>query len=562
MSDVHDLTGPDFLAMLKAGHYQLKQNVQHVNALNVFPVPDGDTGTNMELSFASGIAHLQAMNDWSLAKVAREFANGLLMGARGNSGVILSQLFRGFLKATQNTEKLSSSAFASALYEGVQIAYRAVSKPVEGTILTVAREAALYGVKTAKSKESLADWLTGVYDSAQKALAKTPEQLPVLKQAGVVDSGGQGFVYILGGFLQSLQGGLDVLQDMGNTLIPHDVNIHFAAADIHRGVDHGYCTEVLIRSVENTMDAQEKLRQIFSEYGDSLLVVGADSYLKVHVHTLNPGRVLEDAIKYGPLVKIKIENMSEQHDAMLQSPSFNPETGHGEATLLQISDEPKEILRDVAVIVVSAGAGLSEVFLSLGVDAVVSGGQTFNPSTEELVSAISQAQCQHTILLPNHKNVILTANQARTILGEDHVTVVPSQSVLHGIAALMAYQPNRSVEENVQRMLLQMQEVQAGQVVRAVRDSMYQNQAIREGQYLGLVNEELLTVQDARLDIALELVQHLKQAESELVTLFYGEDVPVQEIELFCHLIRERYHLETEIKFGGQPVYDYIFTVE
>ncbi|MDQ0190848.1 DAK2 domain-containing protein [Alicyclobacillus cycloheptanicus] len=554
------LDGTAFAQLLRAGHARLKQHVDVVNALNVFPVPDGDTGTNMELSLASGVARLAERDEWPLGSAAQALAAGLLMGARGNSGVILSQLFRGFLKVTQRVDALDIETFAAALQEGVQIAYRAVSKPVEGTMLTVAREAAAAGVREARHATSFAAWMASVYDAAKTALERTPEQLAVLKEAGVVDSGGQGLVYIYEGFLAWLQGDVAVdtpVETARHAAAPRNDALDFAAAQIDHDGEYGYCTEVLVRVAEmSTEDAERQLRERLGTYGDSLLVVGADDLVKVHVHTLHPGRVLEDAIALGPLVKIKIDNMTEQHaDIRGTAEPLHPEASAEGKT------DGKAAGKAVAIVAVAAGEGLQRVFASLGADVVIAGGQTMNPSTEDIVEAVRSTASVETIVLPNNKNIVMAANQAREVLGR-HVHVVPTTSIPEGIAALMSFHPEDSVADNTRRMTEAIRRVHAGQVVRAVRDSVYQDRAIKANQFLGLVNQELMDVQDDRLAVAMNVIRAMGGMDAELLTVFYGSGVPEEEVNQLCEDVQQTFGLEVERQYGGQPVYDYIFALE
>jgi DAK2 domain fusion protein YloV len=583
------LDGSDFALLIQAGYERLKANVHVVNSLNIFPVPDGDTGTNMELSLASGVKSLQKLSRPSLYDAAQALTSGLLMGARGNSGVILSQLFRGFLKVAAKHDELNAHTFALALNEGVQIAYKAVAKPVEGTILTVAKDAAQAGIKSAKLVASLSEWMDVVLSAAKKSLSRTPEQLPVLKQAGVVDSGGQGYVFILEGFSAWLNGQMDFGGEETPPQILHTpkTNLDFAAAHIHHEGEYGYCTEVLLRTAGDVPvdDVEGHLRKKLSEYGDSLLVVAADRLVKVHVHTLHPGRVLEDALSFGTLTKIKIENMTEQHSEIVQSHEPGDVSGNSNWRsksmdldaesrnmpvngTVDVDDAPGsavsragDVLRPVAVVAVAAGQGLSQIFTSLGVDAVIEGGQTMNPSTEEIVDAIRAAKSEHTIVLPNNKNIVMAAEQARHVLGES-VHVVKSTTIPEGIAAMMAYRPNASVLDNVSRMNASIQDVCAGQVVRAVRDSVYQNREIRANQFLGFVNHNLVEVADDRTAAAISVIQSMIHDDAELLTVFYGSDIDEQEIEQFSTLVLREFGLEVEAKFGGQPIYDYIFTLE
>lgn len=563
MSIEERLKGNDFVALLRAGHGRLRENVQVVNSLNIFPVPDGDTGTNMELSLAAGVAKLSESETQEIGRVAQTLASGLLMGARGNSGVILSQLFRGFSKVFGHAATVDQTEFAAALQEGVQIAYRAVAKPVEGTILTVAREAATAAVKEAKRHRTWDEWMEQVYLAAQAALARTPEQLAVLKQAGVVDSGGQGLVFIYDGFLRFFRGE-DVESPDHLTGVAKEMELDFAAAHIHHEGEFGYCTEVLIR-LENrdANDAELELRDTLGAYGDSLLVVGAEDLVKVHVHTIEPGRVLNDAQNYGPLVKIKIENMTEQHsDIQTRGQS----TSEPPSSAAPLAAEPVEVphskpYKPVSLVVVAAGKGLKDVFLSLGADVVVEGGQTMNPSTEEIAAAVQSTNSDVTIVLPNNKNIVMAAEQAAQVLG-DRMKVVASNSIPEGIAAMIAYHPDGSVEDNLERMRQAAAEVYSGQVVRAVRDSVFQGKTIAANQYLGFVNQELCVVGENRETVAVQVVDNMMNEDFELLTVFYGEEISEQEIARFKQEIGDKYGLEVETKYGGQPIYDYIFALE
>lgn len=540
------LNSESFVQLITAGHARLKRHVDVVNSLNIFPVPDGDTGTNMELSLASGVARLAERAQTSLFAAAQALSSGLLMGARGNSGVILSQLFRGFIRAAQRSDSLDVTGFSVALQEGATIAYRAVAKPVEGTMLTVAREAASVGAREARQERDLERWMAKVCDAARTALARTPEQLPVLKEAGVVDSGGQGLVYIYEGFLSFFRGedGVEegaAVQPAGKAA--SQPALDFAAAHIEHEGEYGYCTETLIRVETGRAEAVEAaLREQLSTYGDSLLVVSAENLVKVHVHTLHPGRVLEDALTHGTLVKIKIDNMTEQH------------------TDIQNAQETQEPVA-LAVVAVVAGDGLQRIFSSLGATVVISGGQTMNPSTEDIVEAVRSANASETIVLPNNRNIVMAANQAQEVLG-DAVRVVPSRSIPEGIAALMALRSDDTAESNAARMEAAMANVNAGQVVRAVRDSVFQERVIKENQYLGLVDQKLSEVGDDRLAVALHVVSDMGAKDAELLTVFYGSGVSIDELERLTSEVESAFGVEVEVSEGGQPVYDYIFALE
>ncbi|QQE80746.1 DAK2 domain-containing protein [Alicyclobacillus sp. SO9] len=553
----YQLSTTEFMELMAAGHGRLKEKVSEVNALNIFPVPDGDTGTNMEMSMAAGVEYLHTSNATQLRKAVQAFSTGLMMGARGNSGVILSQLFRGFSKAGQDAETLNVAAFASALQEGVQIAYRAVAKPVEGTILSVARAAAQTALKEARQTEDIAALFEVVYESAQRALEKTPSQLEVLKQAGVVDSGGQGLVFIFEGFLRYLKGGQ--LSVASAAVTNSDANgvgtlqLDYAGAHISHDGEYGYCTEFLLRTeAVSASEAEQKLRRDLSRHGDSLLVVGSEELVRAHVHTLHPGKVLEEALAIGPLLKVKIDNMTEQHSEIRAQQDAVPAPSSSNAS------ERKPL----AVVAVAAGDGLREAFVSLGVDVVLEGGQTMNPSTEDIVTTVNSANCDECILLPNNKNILLAAEQAKSVVGAK-LHLVKTETIPQGIAAMMAFHPNHSVNDNVLKMMSAIHDVLSGQVVRAVRDSTFQEREIRQGQYLGLVDQELMEVGESRVDTAVAVVKEMnKDGLAELLTLFYGADVSMDEIQQLRLRLEAEYDIEIEANYGGQPVYDYIFSLE
>ncbi len=546
------LDSAGFVELLTVGHAWFRRHVESVNALNVFPVPDGDTGTNMELSLASGVKAMLKAREGTLFDVVGALNKGLLMGARGNSGVILSQLFRGFLRIHQPVDLLDVPTFATAWNEGVQIAYKAVSKPVEGTILTVARESASIGLKEARSVATFAEWIGIVLESAEQSLARTPSLLPVLKEAGVVDSGGQGLVYIYEGFSRyfmgmSLEGESDVEKE-------RMFSVGASARDLVTPVSHdtkgefGYCTEVLIRlQRQKALTAEQTLKSRLMTYGNSLLVVAVEDLLKVHVHTMNPGRVLEDAIQYGSLVQVKVENMTEQHEALHNANAASVKTDQSAP--------------EVAVVAVADGKGIRSVFQSLGVHRVVEGGNTMNPSTEDIAVAIEETKAKSVIVLPNHKNVILSAEQAKSVVSTD-VRVLATENVLEGIAALVAYHPDRTLEENLSEMEKAVKTVVCGQVAKAVRETVFQNRDIVAGQYLGLHGSKLVVVGDDRDDVAFDVIRSIMPNDAELLTLFYGSNVNGQEAEHFAKRVEEQFQLVVEVTDGGQPIYDYVFSME
>ncbi|MCL6632123.1 MAG: DAK2 domain-containing protein [Alicyclobacillus herbarius] len=580
------LNGTAFAALLRAGHQRLHEQAEFVNTLNIFPVPDGDTGTNMDLSFASGINALRRRTAWDLHEAAQAFATGLLMGARGNSGVILSQLFRGFVRISQGMDVLDARGFAQALQEGVDIAYKAVSKPVEGTILTVAREAAQAGVREARSNPPLSVWMETVHAAAQAALAKTPSQLPVLKQAGVVDSGGQGLVFIYEGFLSYLMhDGANHNESASVIRFSPDMRLDYAGRHIVRKGEHGYCTEVLVRVTGDTQEVERKLRRRFEQYGDSLLVVAAGNLVRVHVHTLHPGRVLEDALGFGPLVQIKIENMTEQHDRLSldghadtretapvvpgkERPTPSGAAAADDAVAADGQDlaELTQPQTQTALVAVVSGDGLKEVLTSLGA-VVVDGGQSMNPSTEEIVAAARQTGAREVIFLPNNKNIVLAAEQAREVL-DGRLVVAPCITVPQGIAAAAVFDARESAEANRIRMESAVSGVLSGCVAMAARDSQYQGHSIQAGQFMAIADPDVVAVYPDRAAAAVAAVRALMERaqeqgmDPELLTIFSGRDVKTDELQELNRTLASLYGLEIEIRHGGQPVYDYIFSLE
>ncbi len=545
-----------FVDMFRAGHASLKRRVAVVNGLNVFPVPDGDTGTNMELSLASGLRSMDVVKGRGLRAILESLSTGLLMGARGNSGVILSQLLRGFTKIQVSGETLDVSAFSQALSEGVQIAYQAVAKPVEGTILTVAKEAAMAGKKAARTEPNFGRFLSIVVDAAQAALDKTPQLLPVLRNAGVVDSGGQGLVFMLEGFRDFARGVHVSDTDVEQSIVVPQLNLD----EVHHEGEYGYCTEVLIRAESHSVTVVERaLREQLAQYGDSLLVVGAEPLVKVHVHTLHPGRVMEDALQYGPLVKIKVDNMTEQF-----------ETAHGAETEIGVfastdgvTDE--EIVDGPALVAVAAGDGIVRTLSSIGVDKVVEGGQTMNPSTEDIVQAVRAALTEthkkSAIILPNNKNIVMAAEQAQQVLG-DNVYVVPTVDIPQGMAAALAFLPGKDLGENIARMKAAAETTVSGQIVRAVRDSIYEDIEIQKGQYLVFVGGSLKAAYASAKEAIRGAVEAMWNSDAQLLTVLYGQSLIREEVDDVLTVVADWHDLEIEVQSGGQPVYDYILALE
>lgn len=567
------LDGTVFTSMVFKGAELLQANVGNVNALNVFPVPDGDTGTNMNMTLTSGAEELRKKTSPHIGKSAEALSKGLLMGARGNSGVILSQLFRGFAKAVQESEDIDAHLFAAALQQGVDTAYKAVVKPVEGTILTVAREAAKHAVASVRRSGDIAELMQEVLDKAKEALARTPEQLPVLKQVGVVDAGGQGLVVIYEGFLAALRGELPTAEELVQQPVslhghagaePMKAQAHLATEDI----EFGYCTEFIIklepgRTPEAAFE-EMTFRGDLERHGDSVLVVADDDLVKVHLHAEYPGDVLTLAQRYGDLVKIKIENMREQHTHILEGDEHagvHPPM-HGSAKAAEQEAAVPAELKPFGFVAVAAGEGISAILESLGTDVVLSGGQTMNPSTEDIVEAIGRIHAETVFVLPNNSNIIMAAKQAGELL-ERRIVVIPTKTIPQGMAALIAFQGSVSVEQNTAAMEAAIGRVQSGQVTYAVRDSQIDGLDIREGDYLGIHNNKIVASNPDLLQTCSKLLDSMMADGGEIVTVLTGSEASeAVTLELVTQIEESYPDAELELHAGGQPLYYYIFSVE
>ncbi|SMO46619.1 hypothetical protein SAMN06264849_102115 [Melghirimyces algeriensis] len=558
---VQEIDSQTFLSMIRAGADRLDRSVEKVNALNVFPVPDGDTGTNMNLTLASGVKEMErkAVSSAHVGELAEALSKGLLMGARGNSGVILSQLFRGFGKAVADKASLTARQFAEGLKRGVETAYQAVIKPVEGTVLTVAREAAEKAVPLSVQNETLVEWMQAVLEEARAALSRTPEQLPVLAQANVVDAGGQGLVLIYEGFLAALSGenisysitepvqASSDLERLEERTYSQTAQAHFETGDI----EYGYCTEFIVK-LDSTQPGkktfqEERFRKELEKHGDSLLVVADDDLVKVHIHAEHPGETLTYGQQYGELTRIKIENMREQHSSIMEKESPQQEP-----------TEPKPY----GIVAVATGDGVADIFESLGVDVVIQGGQTMNPSTEELIQAVKQIRASHVFVLPNNKNIILTAEQVVELV-DTPITVLPTRTIPQGLAALLSFNPEEESNVNRDRMLKGAEAVQSGEVTYAVRDSSYHGKEIAEGDFLGIKDGKIITSGKDLIPTSCELLSEMLEADADMVTLIYGEDVAQEQVEALTRFLDEKYpDVEVEVHDGGQPLYYFLFSVE
>jgi uncharacterized protein len=547
--------------MMRAGAKNLRRHVETINALNVFPVPDGDTGTNMSLTILSGVQAMEALAQVdTVGKRAEAFSKGLLMGARGNSGVILSQLFRGFAKTVSDKTTVDARQLADAFQRGVETAYQAVIKPVEGTILTVAREAVKAGVRYARNHNDPAAVMAMILHEARRTLAATPDMLPVLKQTGVVDAGGQGLVFIYEGIVAALRG--EVAEEE-ETMASLDFDSITKAAHQQNPqalldpaeIEYGYCTEFMIllhkshRPVETWVE--EKFRQEMARFGDSLLVISDEELVKVHIHAEYPGDALNFAMKYGELTRVKIENMREQHEQVTAG------TKSPAATSLTTNEKKK-----YGIVAVATGAGIARIFRSLGVDVVMEGGQTMNPSTQEIAQALAQMAAEQVIILPNNKNIILTAEQVGQLVPIP-ITVLPTKTIPQGLAALIAFSPEATLIENQQKMMAASTQIRSGEITHAVRDTQVGDFAITTGDYLGIEEGKIKRVGKDLAPVAQELLEEMVDEGTEVVTIIYGKEVDEGEAKALTDRLKEKYpDVEVEVHAGEQPLYYYLFSVE
>nr|WP_289623192.1 DAK2 domain-containing protein [Latilactobacillus sakei] len=543
--------------MMRVAAHRLTKNAEFVNSLNVFPVPDGDTGTNMSLTFQSGAKAVNENNAQAVGELSKSLAKGLLMGARGNSGVISSQIFRGFSKSMEEKTSLTAQDLADAFTSGVQTAYKAVMKPVEGTILTVAREGAKAGAKVAAQTDDIGAVVEAVVEGSKKALLKTPELLPVLKEVGVVDSGGQGLVFIYEGFLEGLTG-----QAPAKDLYTPDeaemdemvnANHHQTAQMGTEEIENGYCTEIMVALGDGTTVDREfdydEFRNHLNGIGDSLLVVADDEVVKVHVHTEHPGTVMAYGQHFGSLMKIKVDNMRLQHDTIVEN---------DQQAAAPVQAEPV----DTGIIAISAGAGVAELFRSLGATYILSGGQTMNPSTQDILDAIQAANAKKVILLPNNKNIFLAAEQAAEV-AEIPVEIVQSRTIAQGMTALLSFDPSAELQANQAAMTEALDTVISGQVTQAIRDTTLDGLEIKKDDYMGIIDGKIKVSTADRQTAAIEMVQTMLDEDSEIVTIIVGEDGDMTEAEAISDAIMAQDdELEVEIHEGDQPVYPYLISVE
>ncbi|GAA0811794.1 DAK2 domain-containing protein [Ligilactobacillus aviarius] len=560
---ISKITENEFRKMIAVSSNRLNNNAEFINSLNVFPVPDGDTGTNMSLSFASGAKYVSESTSSSVGELSQALAKGLLMGARGNSGVILSQVFRGFSKNAAAKTELTPADLADALVAGVQTAYKAVMKPQEGTILTVARKAAEAATKTAKTSDDCVEVMEAAYEAAEAALKTTPDLLPVLKEVGVVDSGGQGLTFVYQGFFDALSGNVRDEQEYHPT--PADMD-DMVSAEHHKSVQsqlntediqYGYCTEIMVklgagRLVDEKFD-YDTFRGYLSEIGNSLLVIADEEVVKVHVHTEQPGKVLSYGQKFGSLIKVKVDNMRLQHETILEQDKEAEEEQQAEIN---------QIAGDYGIIAVASGDGLAQLFHSVGVTQIIQGGQTMNPSTKDIVDAINATGKDKVIVLPNNKNIFLAAEQAADV-ADANVKVVHTRSITQGLSAMINFNKEADIDENVAAMEEALDDVISGQVTVAVRDTTIDGQEIKKDNYMGIVDGSIKVTDPDRKQATLEMVKAMLDEDSEVITIIYGADADQAEAQAIADEIQswdEDY--EIEIHEGDQPVYPYLISVE
>ncbi|MFB1516236.1 fatty acid kinase catalytic subunit FakA [Staphylococcus aureus] len=547
---ISKINGKLFADMIIQGAQNLSNNADLVDSLNVYPVPDGDTGTNMNLTMTSGREEVENNLSKNIGELGKTFSKGLLMGARGNSGVILSQLFRGFCKNIESESEINSKLLAESFQAGVETAYKAVMKPVEGTILTVAKDAAQAAIEKANNTEDCIELMEYIIVKANESLENTPNLLAVLKEVGVVDSGGKGLLCVYEGFLKALKG---EKVEAKVAKIDKDEFVH-DEHDFHGVINtediiYGYCTEMMVRFGKNkkAFDEQE-FRQDMSQFGDSLLVINDEEIVKVHVHTEYPGKVFNYGQQYGELIKLKVENMREQHREVIRKE--------------QHTAKPKMETVETAIITISMGEGISEIFKSMGATHIISGGQTMNPSTEDIVKVIEQSKCKRAIILPNNKNILMASEQAASIVDAEAV-VIPTKSIPQGISALFQYDVDATLEENKAQMADSVNNVKSGSLTYAVRDTKIDGVEIKKDAFMGLIEDKIVSSQSDQLTTVTELLNEMLAEDSEILTVIIGQDAEQAVTDNMINWIEEQYpDVEVEVQEGGQPIYQYFFSVE
>ncbi len=559
-----------------SGANNISNKKEYINELNVFPVPDGDTGTNMTLTIMSAVAEVNEVKEPTMANLAKAISGGSLRGARGNSGVILSQILRGFCREIKDGKEINQECLANGFARAVETAYKAVMKPKEGTILTVARAMAEKAAEIINEYEDINDYLEQIIIYGDEALAGTPELLPVLKEAGVVDSGGQGLIEIIKGMHLGLQGTPVALEDSDNgpklargagllEAIPSrptgSGNDHISTADIK----FGYCTEFIVL-LDNPVsdDEVEKIKEYLLTLGDSLVCVADDEVIKIHVHTNHPGKAFEKGLEYGQLTRCKVDNMREEHNerVFMANEMHYVDSPKAEEPAVEETtfDEPPKKYGFVAV---SAGDGMSTIFEEIGVDYVIHGGQTMNPSTDDILSAIKHVNAENVYILPNNKNIVLAANQASDICEDKKIFVIPSSTIPQGIAAMLSYNEAAEPEENLETMKSALGDVKTGEVTFAIRDTSVEGKEIRKNNIMGISDNGIDVVGTEVDQVTKDLVESLVDEDSGLITLYYGEDISEEDANALSDYLAEKYEdLDVDVRFGGQPIYYYILSVE
>ena len=547
-----------FAKMFLAGAKNLESKKEWINELNVFPVPDGDTGTNMTLTIMAAAKEVGAMETYEMEKVAKSISSGSLRGARGNSGVILSQLFRGLCKVIKDEKEIDVPVMAAALQKAVETAYKAVMKPKEGTILTVAKGGAKKAIAIADETEDLVYFMQQVVAEMEIVLSKTPEMLPVLKEAGVVDSGGQGLLVVFHGLMDALEGKEIDYAIEGAAVEARPVKI---SAQTEAEIKFGYCTEFIIMlDKEFPMETELEVKAYLESIGDSIVVVADDDIVKIHVHTNDPGLALQKALTFGSLTKIKIDNMREEHEEKLIKEASKLAEEEAKKAAEAKKAEPR---KEMGFISVSIGEGVGEIFKGLGVDYLIEGGQTMNPSTEDMLNAIDNVNAEHIFILPNNKNIILAANQAQALTEDKVIHVIPTKTVPQGITAMINYLPDLSAEENVEAMEEAITTVKTGQVTYAVRDTKIDDKEIHEGNIMGIGDSGILAVGEDLEATTLEMFKELVDDMSEIISIYYGEEVDEAVANELGEKVGEMFpDCDVEVHYGGQPIYYYVVSVE
>lgn len=565
------IDGKLFREMFISGANHLQNNKDLIDRLNVFPVPDGDTGTNMSLTIASAIRELDKLKKDDIEEIGKALSKGSLMGARGNSGVILSQIIRGIAQSVEGKKELDVVTFAKALKAGSDTAYKAVIKPIEGTVLTVVKESGDFAVKNAKRHKDMIEFFELVVKESNESLERTPDLLINLKDAGVVDSGGKGLVCLYEGMLEALKGQPIKLEGQSEekTKVKENHNVG-TASESARCVDieFGYCTEFILES--DSIDS-DRMRDLMLKYGDSLVVVGYDGVVKVHLHTNNPGKVLQDALEYGQLLTIKIENMRLQHENQIIPDEEQEEIEKNEAKSAKSDTELvsksegfvlNENKKKYGFVTTTMGRGLAEIFEELGVDIVIEGGQTMNPSTEDFMNAIDMINADNIFILPNNGNVIMAANQAKEI-SEKNIYVVPTKNIPQGIGCLIGFDPDSEADQNMENFTDTLENIKSGEITYAVRDTIMDGIEVKEGDVIGITGKKLISSGKSIEDVTKKVITDMIDEDSDIVTLYYGESVEEDSAREFAELIQEQFEdVDVELYYGGQPLYYYLVSVE